>query len=230
LDALGSTHIVVGPEVADRLATYLGLVLEANSRFNLTAVREFGDGVWLHLVDSLLGLEAVNAAPHGRLADIGSGAGFPGVPLLLVSGRQGTLIESVGKKARFLEEATASVGLRLRVTAERAELAGEREPGGYAVVTARAVAPLPSLVELAAPLLETGGRFVAYKGAPTGEELERGRLAAALVGMREIGVEARILPEPDPARRSLVSYEKTGDTPEVALPRRIGLAQKDPLA
>jgi 16S rRNA (guanine527-N7)-methyltransferase len=228
-DALDEVEIVVDDAVSRRLAEYLDRVLEANRRFNLTAVRSFEEGVWLHVVDSLLGLECTNAAPAGSLADIGSGAGFPGVPLLMASGRKGVLIESVGKKARFLKGATAAMGIPARVVRLRAEAAAVEEPESYSIVTARALAPLPSLVELAAPLLSVGGILLAYKGSPSEDELERGRAAGECVGMRQREVVRVTLPHPEQARRALVIFEKTGP-PRLDLPRRIGLAQNEPLA
>jgi 16S rRNA (guanine527-N7)-methyltransferase len=214
---------------AASLAEYLERVLEANTSFNLTAVRDRDEAVWLHVVDSLLGLPYVDKAPPGSLADLGSGAGFPGVPLLLCSGRPGLLVESVGKKARFLEVAAGALCPSARVVCRRAEeLAGE-EPGSQSVVTARALAALPSLVELGSPLLSVGGVLVAYKGSPSEEEMERGRKAAARAGMRELEAVRLTLPRPQRAERTLVLYEKTGP-PEMRLPRRIGLAQKEPLA
>ena len=227
-EAAEEAGLQLPPRAAATLAEYLRLVLEANERFNLTAVRAFSDAVWLHLIDSLLGLSVVEAAQEGRLVDLGSGAGFPGVPLLVATGRPGFLVESVRKKARFLEEATSALGIQARILAGRAEEI-EHESGRAAVATARALAPLPSLVELASPLLRVGGRLVAYKGSPSEEELARGRSAAALTGMTEIDVVRRTLPHPERAARTLVVYERTG-VPQVKLPRRTGLAQSSPLA
>jgi 16S rRNA (guanine527-N7)-methyltransferase len=227
--ALDEAQISSSGALCERLADYLSLVLAANHEFNLTAVRDFEDAVWLHLVDSLLGLEYVASAPDGILADMGSGAGFPGVPLLMASGREGVLIESVGKKARFLERAVSEIGIPARVSGTRAESVALDEPESCAVVTARALAPLPSILELAAPLLSVGGVLIAYKGNPSDGELKRGRVAAGQVGMREKAVAVFTLVRPEPAHRTLLVYEKAGPS-RVPLPRRIGLAQNDPLA
>jgi 16S rRNA (guanine527-N7)-methyltransferase len=214
---------------AGPLSHYLERVLDANRRFNLTAVREFDEAIWLHVIDSLLGLRLVQAAPAGSLADLGSGAGFPGVPLLMCSGRNGVLVESVGKKASFMREATEWLRIEGRVLGCRAEEMAVGEPASQAVVTARALASLPSLVELASPLLQVGGLFIAYKGTPSEDEIERGRKASSKVGMRQTDIVRLTLHGPRPAERALVVFEKIGPG-AIPLPRRIGSAQKEPLA
>src|ERR1035437_6163519 len=97
-----------GPAVVERLALHLRLVLEANEQFNLTSIAA-ADAVALHVLDSCAAACALGEAPKGGFADLGSGAGFPGIPLSILTGRRVDLVESVGKKARFLSD-VAQIG------------------------------------------------------------------------------------------------------------------------
>jgi 16S rRNA (guanine527-N7)-methyltransferase len=212
------------------LSAHLEMVLAENRQLNLTAVTEPEQAVWLHVVDSLLGLPMVQGAPAGPLCDLGSGAGYPGLALCIASGRHTTLVESVGKKARFLSAAIAATGADAEVLAERAEQIGRTRGGTYAVVTVRAVSALPSILELAAPLLIPRGTAICYKGSPESDEVARGDKAAAMVGLERVQVEHTTLGEAvGSPSRTLFVYERTGD-PHVALPRREGVAQHSPLA
>jgi 16S rRNA (guanine527-N7)-methyltransferase len=214
---------------ATRLLDHLGAVLESNKRLNLTAIADRERAIRLHIVDSLAVVSHV-ASASGKIADIGSGAGFPGIPVAIVSHRPVDLIESVKKKAAFLEECVdALAGLYgSNVLAVRAEEAALVPKNRYQHVTARALTSLPALVELASPLLVIGGTLWAMKGAPTTEELESGFRAAGLVGMQEVERLKYTLPSSD-ERRMIVGYAKFAE-PTIALPRRAGLAQKRPLA
>lgn len=206
---------------------HLELVEEANREMNLTRI-DAASAISMHVVDSLSCMPEVRGAPEGRLVDLGAGAGFPGIPLSVFAGRPVTLIEATGKKARFLERVVAELRLDATVLAERAEEAAHDHAGEFAVAAARALSALPSLVELASPLLKLGGILVCLKGVPDQDELERGRRAGSLCGMTEIGARSVTVPGLD-AGRTIVSYRKGGDA-KVALPRRPGMAQRQPLA
>ncbi len=212
------------------MVRHLEAVMEANQRMNLTAIRDLDTAMSLHIIDSLTPVGELAEAPEGPLVDLGSGAGFPGVPLAIVSGRQTTLVESIAKKARYLEDTVRSLGLdrQIRVFAGRAEALARQEAGLSAAVTARAVASLPALVELASPLLSAGGKLFAMKGKPEPSELEAGRAAAGLTGMEFEGVRTYELVGREDAR-SCVVFRKCGDS-SVPLPRRDGVAQHRPLA
>ncbi len=184
----------------------------------------------LHLLDSLLPLRDVDAAPSGKLLDIGTGGGFPGAALCIATDREGVLLDSVQKKSRSVNSILADMGLSpaIAAVAERAEDHARSHRAEYAVVTARAVAELPALVELASPLLAQGGLFIALKGTPDDSELLRGREVASLVGMKEVSVRRTEIPGGG-ERRCIVVYEKQGSS-VTRLPRRVGLAQSSPLA
>lgn len=227
--ALQNAGVQVSQQGQEALVLHLEAVLEANEAFNLTAVRNLADAVELHVVDSLMAAPEVLAAPGGELADLGSGAGYPGIPLALVVGRTTTLVESVGKKAEFLRGVADLLQgyAPLLVAHLRTESLAAERPRAFAVVTARALTSLPSLVELAAPLLESGGVLVAMKGRLSGEEVQRGTSAGRLVGMELTG--RRDFELPSGQRRSIIEYRLTGES-RVVLPRQPGKAQRAPLA
>lgn len=170
----GLAALALDPALATPLLDYLALLIRWNKTYNLTAVRDPAEMVSKHLLDSLamhpyVDAIGVDGAP-GRLADLGTGAGLPGIPLAIAKpGLQVTLVESNGKKARFMREAVRQLGLKqVRVAESRIEALDE--PGAYDAITARALATLPLIVELGGHLLRPGGRLLAMKGAwPAGE-------------------------------------------------------------
>jgi 16S rRNA (guanine527-N7)-methyltransferase len=224
---LAAMGIPCGPAQLQSLVRQLEMVAEANSRFNLTTIPE-DESVALHVLDSAAALTALSHAPQGEFVDLGSGAGFPGIPLALLSGRGVTLVESVKKKAFFLERVVADLCLEASVQGVRAEELAQERPGGYAAVTARALSALPSLVELASPLLVDGGLLICLKGDPEEGELLRGDAAGRRCGMKRVETGPVLVPGVD-ARRTIVVYLRSGKA-GVSLPRRNGMAQRQPLA
>jgi 16S rRNA (guanine527-N7)-methyltransferase len=156
-------------EAVDRLARYITLIVQWNSAYNLTAVRDPEQMVTRHLLDSLSILPYL----HGtRLVDIGSGAGLPGIPLAIVrADLQLSLVEPVGKKARFLREAVRQLGLgdRVAVHAMRAEALAEVEL--FDCLVARALGSLEMIASVGGHLLRAGGRILAMKGQSPAEEI-----------------------------------------------------------
>ena len=177
-----------------------------------------------------MALPEVESAPEGILIDIGTGRGFPGLPLAVASRRTAILMDSVKKKAVALQRFLVQESLEswISVSDERAETLGSKSPQIASVVVARAVATLPVLVELAAPLLSRGGMLVALKARPSDMELHSGRRAAEICGLEEADLRILRLPDGDELR-TVVSYVRIGN-PSVELPRRTGVAQKRPLA
>jgi 16S rRNA (guanine527-N7)-methyltransferase len=189
----------------------------------------------VHVADSLSGLEVPDLARASRIADIGAGAGFPGLVLAIaLPGARVDLIESAGRKAavidRLIQAAKVSNARSVVARAEDwarlpAALGGGRE--AYQAVTARAVASLPVLVEYAAPLLRPSGVLVAWKGTVDADEQQLGRRAADEVGLELEGVR-RVEPFVGARDRHLHVYRKVAPTPE-RFPRRAGMAAKRPL-
>ena len=211
---------------ADRLAALLGLV--ATEPAAITAVRAPAEGVDAHVADSLVALDLPAVRAARRVADLGSGGGFPGLALAIaLPAAHVALVESVGRKCAFLAAAVSELGLgNVEVVNGRAE-AWPQGIGAQDLVVARALAPLPVLVEYAAPLLELGGALVAWKGRPEPAEEADGAAAAQALGMR---VPQAIAVKPFASARDRYLYltSKVRPTP-TRYPRRPGMARKRPI-
>jgi 16S rRNA (guanine527-N7)-methyltransferase len=174
-------------------ARHLDLIVEANQHFNLTRIVNPREAAIKHVVDSVLPWRLFEGADH--VADAGSGAGFPGIPLSLVlPGTRFTLLESTQKKARFLESVVRQLGLsHVEVRAERAEewLNTHR----VAIVTARAVAPLNRAAALFAPALRSGARIFFYKGPDAAAEISEAAPETAKRQLRLRIIERYQLPD-----------------------------------
>jgi 16S rRNA (guanine527-N7)-methyltransferase len=210
----------------ERLQTVLDLL--AQERASVSSVVDAR--AWqVHVVDSLTGLELPNLRTARRIADIGSGAGFPGLVLAVaLPEAQVDLIESVGRKCEFIRRAAEAAAIpNARVRNLRSEdWAGAEGREGYEAVTARAVGRLSTLAELASPLLQPGGVLVAWKGKRDPDEerqLERAAADLAMEPEQILDVGKRAGSE----HRHLHLIRKVGPTPE-NLPRRPGMAKKRP--
>lgn len=208
---------------------YLDSILEVNKVTNLTRITDGEQARLLHIEDSLVGLPEVNEAPTGLYGDLGSGGGFPGVPLALATGRKTLLVDSVKKKMAIVQSALDDLSLseQISTSSERIEDLPLEYKEKFAVLTARALSKLVSLIELASPLLKKGGRLVCYKAQLSSEELEEALAVQDLVGMKMISQREICLSDGE-TTRTIVVFEKIGKS-RIKLPRRIGLAQKQPL-
>jgi 16S rRNA (guanine527-N7)-methyltransferase len=178
LDAgLAALAIDLTAEARAAIDDHVRLLLAWTEAINLTAIRDPAEVARLHVLDSLTAIPVLSARGVTRLLDLGSGGGFPGIPLAVALGSDRTLlVDSVGKKIQFLRAVIAATGLERRVAAEadRAEAIARdpRDREAWPAVTARAVSSLPELVELALPLVEPGGVLVAWKGESLEAELD----------------------------------------------------------
>ena len=194
LDAgLAALGLVVAPGAREAIDVHVRFLLAWTEAINLTAIREPADVARLHVLDALAAAPHLAARGISRLLDIGSGGGFPGLPLAVALGSdRALLVDSVGKKVRFLDTVIEAAGLGRRVAAEnvRAEVLARdrRDREAWPAVTARAVTTLAELVELALPLVAPGGVLIAWKREPLGEELAEasGALEALRAGPVEI--------------------------------------------
>jgi 16S rRNA (guanine527-N7)-methyltransferase len=216
-------------EQVAQFVTYADELRRWNTHTNLTRITEPGQIVVRHFLDALACAQHWGEAPRS-LADLGSGAGFPGLPLkLLRPTLRLTLVESVGKKAAFLRHIVERLGLtEVHVLQARAEAVG-RDPAHratYDVVTARAVAELRVLAEYGLPLLREGGRLLAPKGAEIAAECAAAGPALETLGGRVFAIEPIDLPGHNP--HTLVVICKTGPTP-TAYPRAVGVPARRPL-
>lgn len=223
--------IEISKEQSQLLIAHLELVIEKNKVLNLTRIVDEQDAVTKHVIDSLLFVKAYQGLtiPSGRFLDIGTGAGFPGIPFGIMTKLRGTLLDSVGKKVAAVEEFVSSLGLTDQLeprTARVEDLARERH-GQYVCVTARAVAELNVLLEYASPLLRKEGVLIVSKGQMSDAELANGTYAAKICGMELVSRETFELPH-EAGHRELVTYRKAAK-PQIKLPRNVGMAKHKPL-
>ena len=211
---------------------YYEMLVAWNARTNLTTIIDRRDVQTKHFLDSLACLAALEGdTANLRLVDVGSGAGFPGLPLRIACpALRLTLVEAAGKKTAFLEAVTRQLGLSsVTVVRARAEEVGHdpahRETYDLAVV--RAVAAMPVLAELALPFVRLGGWLVAQKGDDPAAEVEAAQSAMRTLGGRLHHVLGVTVPGLDAARH-LVVVEKVAPTP-ARYPRRPGMPDKRPL-
>lgn len=209
----------------EQLALYFTLLVKGNEKMNLTAITSPEEAADKHFVDSLLALPYL---PQGaRCIDVGTGAGFPGIPLLIARpDLQMTLLDSLNKRVQFLKETLSVLGLRAACIHARAEDAAKGAPHreAYDIALSRAVAPLNVLLEWTSPFLRVGGVSICYKGKSAPEEAAAAGNAAKLLncGLR---IEAFSMPY---GERALVLAKKIAPTPK-AYPRKAGEASKKPL-
>ena len=220
---------MTSPVAQELMDQYLDLILEANKTTNLTRITSRDEALVLHIEDSLVGLEEVSEAPEGLYGDLGSGGGFPGVPLALATGRETVLVDSVKKKMAIVQQAVNQLGLGRQITtcSDRIEDLALDRPGSFSVLTARALSRLVALLELSSPLLVKGGRLVCYKAQLSDEEMQEALAVEDLLGMRLVSQRETMLSDGE-TRRTIVVFEKVGKA-KLKLPRRIGAAQKTPL-
>ena len=198
-----------------------------NSKINLTSLTDDQDIIDKHFVDSLSLIRYQPLEHRVKMADVGTGAGFPGIPIKIYQPNiQLFLLESVGKKARFLRHIVNELRLEdVNVMDERAELAARvsEHRERYDFVVARGVARLSVLAEYCLPLLSVGGKFVAYKGREAEAEVEEAGTA-----LEELGGQFEKIERNTMDRRALVFVEKIRKTPD-KYPRRPGIPRKRPL-
>lgn len=212
--------------VADALDRYAELLVEYNRKVNLTAITEPEGIEDRHFIDSLL--LAAQPEVRGRVVDVGTGAGFPGIVLKLFRPEiELTLMEPTGKRVDFLKYACAELGIEAEFAKERAEEAArKRWRETFDTAVARAVADLPVLAEYCLPLVNVGGVFVAMKGSSAQDEAARGAGAVKKLGGEVAGTRAFTLS--DSSARELIFCTKISHTPP-AYPRNGGKIAKAPL-
>jgi 16S rRNA (guanine527-N7)-methyltransferase len=221
----------LSPSQLTALEQYEHQLLDWNERFNLTAIQEPQKIRTKHFLDSLTCMLALREAPMDRIIDVGSGAGFPGLPLKIIQPHiQLTLVESVGKKVDFLHHIVNSLGLeQVEILQDRVETIGQipqhRQKYDWAI--ARAVAIMPVLMEFLMPLVRVGGSAIAMKGESAPVEVQTAENALRILG----GHFRKLIPIKLPGvadERYLVIIDKIAATPP-GYPRRVGVPAKKPL-
>ena len=229
LENLKNLNIDINDTQISRLDRYTGLLTEKNKVMNLTSIEGPDESAVKHLADSISVMAAADFKPGAKVIDVGTGAGFPGVPLLIMNPEINlTLLDSTGKKLAFISEALEELGIKAETLHRRAEEAGKdserREKYDYAV--SRAVASLNVLCEYCLPLIKTGGSFIAMKGPKAEDEIREAENALNILG----GKVDKIIPVglTDGAERNLIVIKKTKSTPQ-KYPRPSAQISKKPL-
>lgn len=211
--------------VQDTLCRFGAAVVEKNAVMNLTAITEPEQVAKLHLLDSLTVLTAVDLKGK-TLIDVGCGAGFPGVPIAIASPEtKVTLLDSLGKRVKWLEEILPTLGVEATCVTARAEEAVAERRERYDYAASRAVARLNILLELTAPYVKVGGAVIALKGSAAAEELAEAKNAIRKLGLKTERVQDFTF---DGAVHSVIVLRKISPTP-AQFPRRYAKIKQSPL-
>lgn len=233
ISSLKELNIDISPDEVEQFFLYKKLMLDYNSHTNLTAITDEKDIILKHFVDSLaicteikkLNLSNINAI------DVGTGAGFPGVPIKIVMPEINlTLLDSLNKRIKFLDDLILKLNFEnVSCVHSRAEDGGKNElyREQFNLCVSRAVANLSVLCEYCVPFISTGGYFIAMKGAEIDEELDAAKNAIKTLGCKVVNVSYIDIPNTD-IKHSLIVMKKISNTPKI-YPRKAGTASKNPL-
>lgn len=222
-------QIELSNQQLEQFYLYMNLLLEWNGKINLTAITDPKEIILKHFIDS------ITIAPYLKNAqsilDIGTGAGFPGIPLaILENSKDFVLMDSLNKRIIFLQEVIQNIALtRVQAIHGRAEELGKEKEHRehYDLVTSRAVAKLNILLEYMLPFVKVGGRCICMKSQEIEEELEEAKQAIELLGGKLERVDEIILPESD-VKRKIIVIQKVRQTP-IKYPRKPGTPTKEPI-
>ncbi len=224
-------NIVLSEHQTEQFFSYYEMLIEKNKVMNLTAITDFDEVIKKHFVDSLSLVKAYDLTSPVSLIDIGTGAGFPGIPLKIVfPDLEITLLDSLNKRVDFLQSVIASLDLKgIDAFHGRAEDFARQEKfrEKFDLCVSRAVANLSVLCEYCLPYVKIGGKFISYKSEKIMEELKTAEHAVDVLGGRVKEQISFTLPDSD-INRNLIVIEKSRKTPK-QYPRKAGTASKDPL-
>lgn len=227
-DLLG---ISLSNEQCDQFLRYYDFLIEKNRVMNLTGITEKNQVIDKHFIDSIALASRMDLSGELYVLDMGTGAGFPGIPLKIVfPNLKMTLLDSLNKRIKFLDQVIELLDLKDITTIHgRAEDFAKKGKlrGQFDICVSRAVANLSSLSEYCIPYLKKGGCFVSYKSGNIQEEVDNAKHAIAVLGAKLEKVDEFMIPETDIAR-TFVMIKKTKETPN-KYPRKAGLPSKDPL-
>ncbi|MBR1972668.1 MAG: 16S rRNA (guanine(527)-N(7))-methyltransferase RsmG [Oscillospiraceae bacterium] len=216
--------LTLNDETCDKLCAFGAAMVKQNEVMNLTGITDDRGVANLHLLDSLTVMASADLKDK-TLIDVGCGAGFPGVPLAIASGAKVTLLDSLGKRMKWLETILPQLGIEAECITARAEEAVATRRERYDFATSRAVARLNILLELTAPYVRVGGKVLAMKGAAAKEEL-----AECGNAMKKLGLKLEEVKEfpIDGTSHAVIILKKTAPTPK-QYPRRFAKIKQSPL-
>lgn len=223
----GISHVPRG--VLEACQNHLRMVIETNKSLNLTRIDTFEEGMLLHVEDSLTALPLFESAPEGWYLDMGTGAGFPGIPLALATKRKTVLVDARKKKVKVLNDflQQLQIGDYVSAISERIEALPSMYKDKFAVITARALSQTSVLMEFATPLLLRGGWLICYKAQMAQQETDHLASVANTLGLTQI-FSSKFLLSDNQTQRTLLVFQKTHKA-SIKLPRLNGYAQKHPL-
>lgn len=225
IEMFKSAEIGITERQAEQFRVLYEFMVEYNKNVNLTSITEFEDVIMKHFIDSVLPFTMVDFDNSASFIDVGTGAGFPSLPLLIMfPSLWGTLCDSLGKRCTYLELACAKIGVTAEVIHARGEELGRKRREQYDFATARAVAALPVLTELCLPFVKVGGEFIALKSV--NEDAGTAANAVKLLGGELTKNVDYKLPNSD--NRRLVIVKKISQTP-TKYPRSYANITKKPL-
>ena len=232
LEDLKELNITLSEEQINQFMTYYELLVEWNSFMNLTAITEFHEVMKEHFVDSVSLIKAVNdlGEKEYSLIDVGTGAGFPGIPLKIIfPNLRIVLLDSLNKRVNFLNEVISKLNLKeIEAVHGRAEYLAKKDyRESFDFCVSRAVANLATLSEYCLPFVKTGGFFVSYKSEKISEEFENAGEAIKILGGKYVKQVEFTLPSSD-IYRNLFVIQKVKNTPG-KFPRKAGLPSKEPI-
>lgn len=225
LNEFNKCDITLSNEQAEKFVKLYEFLVEYNKNVNLTAITDFEEVVIKHFVDSVLPFNMVDIKENSSFIDVGTGAGFPSIPLMIVRpDLKGTLLEALNKRCVFLEKACELVGVEATVVHGRAEDYAKEKRECFDFATARAVAAMPVLSEYCMPYVKIGGKFIALKSV--NEEIDQSESAIKTLGGKIADIKDYTITNGD--SRRLFVIEKISHTP-TKYPRNPSMIKKKPL-
>ena len=226
-EKLNKINVQIEETQLEKFYNYMNLLIEWNEKINLTAITEPKEIILKHFVDCITIVKHI--PKEAQIVDVGTGAGFPGIPLNIMDDSSNyTLVDSLNKRINFLNEIINTLDLEnINAIHSRIEDFAKNNKEDYDVATSRAVASLNILLEYLLPLVKVGGICICMKGSNVQEEVQNSKKALEVLGGKIESIEEIVLPDSD-ITRNIIIVRKIKNTPN-KYPRKAGMASKDPI-